>query len=178
MFKKHFLLLITISLVFASIITHSQQWKIIDNISNGTSLNSYSGKQLRSTIWQAITGISKDKVQSDKGFMYIIAQTRKKINSVYGSEPQDQNSTIDLRINGANPASNASSILLTLKEPAYLTLGVYDLLGREILKIADGFYAVGSFTLPVVANDLQSGNYIIKLNSPKEQKFCYLLIIK
>lgn len=64
-----------------------------------------------------------------------------------------------------NPFAGATQLRFTLAAPADVTLGVYDLLGREVVRLVDGPIVAGAHTVPFEAAALPSGVYTYRLQA-------------
>lgn len=67
--------------------------------------------------------------------------------------------------NYPNPFNPATFIAFDIPKESYITLKVYDLLGREVKVIIDGLQKAGSFKAEFNASELASGIYFYKLSS-------------
>lgn len=65
--------------------------------------------------------------------------------------------------NYPNPFNPATSIGYTLPENSFVTLKIYDIMGREVAVLAQGFRARGSYTARWDASGLPSGMYVCRL---------------
>lgn len=72
-----------------------------------------------------------------------------------------------------NPFNSRTVLSFQLETVSLLTLKVYDMAGRDITSLLDGWYPAGSFEATFVANDLPSGIFIARMmvgNSSQTQK--------
>jgi hypothetical protein len=70
-----------------------------------------------------------------------------------------------LQQNFPNPFNPSTSISFVLSERAHTTLNVYDMLGREVAKLAEGTMDAGMHTVQFNASSLASGIYFYRLSS-------------
>ena len=70
-----------------------------------------------------------------------------------------------LRQNFPNPFNPATGIQYDLPKSSYVTLTIYDMLGREIAKLMDGEQLAGSYTARFDASRLPSGVYFYRLTA-------------
>jgi hypothetical protein len=70
-----------------------------------------------------------------------------------------------LEQNYPNPFNPSTSIRFQLAEAGWVTLAVYDLLGREIAVLVDGQKAAGSYAVEFDARSLASGMYVYRLSA-------------
>jgi hypothetical protein len=80
------------------------------------------------------------------------------------SEEQFIVSTNTLGQNYPNPFNPTTSISYCLKEPGYVYLNVYDLLGKEVAVLINESQNEGYHTVNFNASNLPSGIYVYKLN--------------
>jgi hypothetical protein len=71
--------------------------------------------------------------------------------------------------NYPNPFNPNTTIGYRLPESGYLTLKVYDLRGREVTTILEGFQSAGIYTVNFDASRLSGGMYFYQL---KAGKYC------
>jgi choice-of-anchor B domain-containing protein len=76
-------------------------------------------------------------------------------------------STFSLKQNYPNPFNPATVIEYNLPEASYITLKVYDVLGKEAGILADEYRNAGSYKLTYDASGLPSGVYYYKLSTDK-----------
>ena len=77
----------------------------------------------------------------------------------------EQEYALSLTDNYPNPFNPATIITFTLPESDNIQLIVYDILGREVKKLANGLYQAGKHKFQFNAYDLASGVYIYKLKT-------------
>jgi|GEM_PF-1686526 len=68
---------------------------------------------------------------------------------------------------GSLAGSGATQIRFDLKEPAHISLRVYDALGRIVATLSDEMHAAGSHAARFQAGALPSGTYFLRLSSPE-----------
>lgn len=79
-----------------------------------------------------------------------------------GDESPDEYS---LEQNYPNPFNPSTRISFNIPDPGRVALLVYDLLGREVARPADGFLSQGSHTVVFGAEGLAAGVYLYRLNA-------------
>ena len=67
--------------------------------------------------------------------------------------------------NYPNPFNTSTNIIYTLPNPTFITLKVYDILGREISTLVNDFKRAGKHLAKFNGTDLSSGIYICQLKS-------------
>jgi len=65
--------------------------------------------------------------------------------------------------NYPNPFNPSTTINYSIPESGYVTLKIYDLLGKEIITLADGYQESGFYTKTFNASSLSSGIYFYRL---------------
>ena len=83
-----------------------------------------------------------------------------------------------LRGNYPNPFNGSTTISYSLAERSWVTFSVFDLLGREFLRIAAGNQAVGEHSFPLDAQALPTGIYFYKLWANGETLTSRFVLIK
>ena len=82
---------------------------------------------------------------------------------------KDENETIPdkliLRQNYPNPFNPATTISYSISEPATISLKVYDILGKEIKTLVNGYQMGGKHTIVFDARNFASGVYYYKLQA-------------
>jgi len=74
--------------------------------------------------------------------------------------------TEDVVSNYPNPFNPSTQISFTLKESGKVSLKVYDVLGKEVANLADGYYEAGRHTATFDGSSLASGIYFYRLTTP------------
>lgn len=72
-------------------------------------------------------------------------------------------SVLRLNQNYPNPFNAQTTISFESKKPGNLKLAVYDLLGKEIIVLLDGYHEAGRYTIDFDASGLSSGVYFYRL---------------
>jgi hypothetical protein len=77
-----------------------------------------------------------------------------------------------------NPFNNISTLRLTLPEAAHVRAVVYDILGREVAKLADTTFPAGPHTLAVDGSRWASGLYFLRTESLGQVQTRKLMLLK
>ncbi len=165
-----FLLISALALVFTLDNANAQYAKLNKQVvgsggnvslqnSNGITLNGVVGQFAIGTLTNAIPGSNSQNL--NQGFW---VPEPKNITDV-NDEPISFNKDF---FNYPNPASNNTTFQFTLKEAAYVTLKVYDMVGNEVATVFDGFQYAGThnITWDTKGNNgvnLTSGSYMYEL---------------
>jgi hypothetical protein len=67
--------------------------------------------------------------------------------------------------NYPNPFNPSTRIDYQLPEPGLVTLRVFDILGREVTTLVDGYHAAGKYSVMLNAQDLATGVYIYRMQA-------------
>jgi hypothetical protein len=65
-----------------------------------------------------------------------------------------------------NPVAGSASITFSLPHAGHATLALYDALGNEVSRIADGEFPAGASVVPWSAGGISSGTYLCRLVTP------------
>lgn len=77
-----------------------------------------------------------------------------------------------------NPFNPETTISFDLPEAGQVSLVIYDVQGREVARLADGFYPAGGHQLSFDGSDLSSGIYFVRMVSGNFYQTQKLLLIK
>ncbi len=80
--------------------------------------------------------------------------------------------------NYPNPFNPTTNIKYQIPVPGYVTLKVFDLLGREVKTLVDGNLNAGFYNAELNASDLSSGIYFYRIQTDKFTAVKKLLLIK
>jgi uncharacterized Zn ribbon protein len=112
----------------------------------------YSGYKISLTYKLITTGVSKDDVNTPKGY--------------------------SLSQNYPNPFNPTTVIEFNVPKESYIKIVVSDVLGREIKTLVDENKSAGSFTVQFNANDLSSGIYFYQLQTKEFSLTKKLILMK
>jgi hypothetical protein len=77
-----------------------------------------------------------------------------------------------------NPFNPVATIQYSLSSNAHVSLTLYDVLGREVMRLVDGFVEGGTHVVTLDASSLASGIYLYKLQSGSFTDAKKLLLLK
>jgi len=83
-----------------------------------------------------------------------------------------------LKQNYPNPFNPTTQIEFALPASGVIQLAVFDILGQEIARLADGYFSAGSHTVTFEASQLPSGTYIYQLRTNQAVVTKKLTLIK
>ncbi len=139
--------------------------------------NNY-GVFVTSLLDDGITGAGDD-FQFLSGAIYPLWVTR-------GTRPETAVEENDIKIPSAltlhqnypNPFNPETTIRFDLPENMNVRLDVYNVLGRNVMSVADGFYTAGSHQIKFNGQDLPSGIYYYRLTTPMGTETQKMLLLK
>lgn len=86
--------------------------------------------------------------------------------------------TFQLSQNFPNPFNPVTMINYKIQIPCKVVLKVYDVMGREIRTMVDGFQSAGQYSVSFNAVNLPSGIYIYKLNAGSNTLVKKMILLK
>lgn len=95
-----------------------------------------------------------------------------------GTDSEDLPKTYALEQNYPNPFSASTTIRFELPEPAHVRLAVFDLLGREVARVADQEYAAGHYEVAFDASGLSSGTYVYRIDAGEQSLTRRMILVK
>ncbi|MGQ7719919.1 T9SS type A sorting domain-containing protein, partial [Melioribacter sp. OK-1-Me] len=90
-----------------------------------------------------------------------------KLNANNFSEVYSEKYNFSLFKNYPNPFNPATKIRFSLPEASFVTLKVYDVLGREIKELVNEVKPSGEYEVEFNGSNLPSGTYVYKLTAGK-----------
>lgn len=99
-------------------------------------------------------------------------------DTVEGFSSETSPDNFRLGVNYPNPFNPQTTISVSLAEAAQVSFVVYDMLGREVVRLMDGQQAAGTHEVVFSASDLPSGIYLYKLISPAGEQARTMLLMK
>jgi M6 family metalloprotease-like protein len=80
--------------------------------------------------------------------------------------------------NYPNPFNPSTKINIKIKESGFVTLKVYDILGKEVASLVNEKLNVGEYEIPFTSNQLSSGIYFYKLETNSFSDIKKMMIVK
>ena len=80
--------------------------------------------------------------------------------------------------NYPNPFNPNTIIPYSIDKAEFVTLTVYDLLGKEVLTLFEGYSGAGGHSISLNASDLKSGTYIYRLTAGGKSQMKKMIVLK
>ena len=77
-----------------------------------------------------------------------------------------------------NPFNPVTSFSYSIPEDGMVNVSIYDVSGRQVAELVDGYQSAGSYPVLWDANELSSGVYIIKMLSGDHTAIQKIMLIK
>jgi GH35 family endo-1,4-beta-xylanase len=87
-------------------------------------------------------------------------------------------SQYELKQNYPNPFNPSTTISFSLPQQSQIKLALFDILGRKVMEIANGFYAAGTHSIKLNASNLASGVYFYRLEAGSFVSIKKLMLLK
>jgi len=91
---------------------------------------------------------------------------------------KENNYNYELAQNYPNPFNPSTEIKYSLAKDSYVTLKVYDMLGKEVAELVNGQQTAGTYIQTFNASNLPSGIYVYKLTAGKFSSAKKLMLMK
>jgi hypothetical protein len=85
---------------------------------------------------------------------------------------------MNLEQNYPNPFNPSTTISYSLSKASYVKLSVYNVLGKELITLADGFQTAGNHSARFLASNMASGVYFYRLEAGGYTAMKQMLLIK
>ena len=121
---------------------------------------------------------SKSATGDGGGFVTNWNSGGESFDDLTGSATQVQPENIALLSVYPNPFNARTVTSLKLQVSSYVNLTVYDIAGREVAKLVDGYRSAGSHQVVFDGTDLSSGVYFVKLTAGGIAQTMKLLLVK
>ena len=122
-----------------------------------------------------VAGYSADSGGKTK-FVLVRYNGDNTINSIVNDNIKP--SSFNLGQNYPNPFNPLTTIKYSIPQAAFVSLKVYDVLGREITTLVDGYKQVGKYEIEFNAADLSSGVYFYRLKEGNHTAVKKMLLLK
>ncbi|HMU42885.1 MAG TPA: T9SS type A sorting domain-containing protein [Ignavibacteriaceae bacterium] len=113
---------------------------------------------------------SKDVGENTSNYTNIVSYTYTGLNKEDVEKPVE---AFKLSDNYPNPFNPSTTISFSIPERSFVTLKVYDILGREIANLVNEELKAGSFEKTFDASTLSSGVYIYRITAMKDGKILF-----
>ena len=77
-----------------------------------------------------------------------------------------------------NPFNPVTMISLSIPEEMEVNIAIHDMLGREIVELANGIYSTGNYEFQWDASNQASGIYFVKMNAGDQTNIQKLMLVK
>jgi hypothetical protein len=85
---------------------------------------------------------------------------------------------MNLKQNYPNPFNPSTTISYSLSKSSYVKLRVFNILGKEVTTLADGFQSAGNHSARFLASDMASGVYFYRLEAEGYTAMKQMLLVK
>lgn len=129
---------------------------------------------VQGTIGQTFVGRACGTYCIGSGFWYDFPAQESRILPAADELPRE----FRLEQNYPNPFNPSTIIRFALPQQVYLSLKLYDLLGREIKSLAEGEFPAGCYNILLESHGLTSGSYFYRLQAGNFVAQRRLLLLK
>lgn len=123
-----------------------------------------------------VTAEELAQIQAQHGIVQKMIETDGGVSTIE-SAPEIA-ATFELKQNYPNPFNPTTQIPFELKEGGNVTMKVYDLTGREVATLLNGYQSAGSHTVTFDGSGLSSGTYLYKLDVNGNQFSRTMILMK
>jgi hypothetical protein len=148
-------------------LTHKEVYQILEQA--GIELGATFHGKWKVKAYTAITELPSDEA-------YDISITRSQITGI--TDISEMPHEFRLEQNYPNPFNPVTSIRYALKESGFVTLTVYDVMGRKVRTLVNEVQSRGYQTVSFDASDLASGIYIYQLQAGDFTKTRHMMLVK
>jgi hypothetical protein len=128
------------------------------------------------TLDQALIGpVDNSADIIGQGFWYTLPV---QVTSSVAYEPVVAGSGVVLYQNVPNPFSSSTTIAFYLPASGYVSLKLYDAVGREVRTLIDDVREAGRVSTLLSASDLESGYYTARLNANGVSKTITMVVVR
>jgi hypothetical protein len=144
---------------------HAVYFQYEDVGTTGLDLSASTGLQGHNTIdqWLLVAngGYPTEGVPADSKAIFMLNQGRVDVGPIGGETPE----VFALKANYPNPFNPATNIEYSIPTSSFVTLTVYDALGREVATLVKGEQEAGNYLARFDASNLANGTYFYRLNA-------------
>ncbi|HWA07685.1 MAG TPA: T9SS type A sorting domain-containing protein [Ignavibacteria bacterium] len=146
-------------------------------ISNNTGTEVFTFTYKRDPLWQDSTLYTMAFVQNDVDKTVLNSG---RMGMLVGIEPyiNETPSSFELKQNFPNPFNPTTNINFSLPKSTYVSLKVYDLVGREVKTLVDGNQQQGTYNIMYDAVNLPSGIYFYTLKTNEFTETKKMMLVK
>ena len=152
-----------------------------NNIGLKFSANTTTLEDLTGISGGAITSCAIEYLGLSGGYIYVGTETggvfRKQI-VISSNEDEQIVNNFELKQNYPNPFNPSTTITFSIPTSEFVTLKVYDVLGREVATLVNENLSAGSYSYNFDASNLTSGVYFYKLQAGKYSETKKMILSK
>ena len=152
-----------------------QIYDIITKSADKIGLNTYN-----SIGWNQYLGYGR--INAYNALKYTLEHYGGTIQSISISQVETRPTTFSLLQNYPEPFNPSTKINFTIPKSGYVTLKVYDMLGKEIVSLVSGYKAQGNYSIDfnsnIIARGLTSGIYIYQLKEDNDIQTKKMILLK
>lgn len=161
-----------------SMVAFGQTYKMKqDVVASGASDASNSTMRARSTVGQAIIGLTLNTTNADgQGFWHAVAPSI--ISGVEISKTPGMPSDYELFQNFPNPFNPTTTIKFSVPSRSHVALKVFSMTGSLVKTLIDENYAAGEYSVVFSANEFPTGSYLYTLEAGGHLMTKRMILIK
>ncbi|HEY3249659.1 MAG TPA: choice-of-anchor B family protein [Ignavibacteria bacterium] len=126
--------------------------------------------------WGVYMFPSSKIIASDRQTGLYVMKTTNPLVSTQNNDPIPKK--YSLKQNYPNPFNPSTKIEYSVPENAYITIKIFDVLGKEVARIADGYERAGQHLVTYDASHLPSGVYFYKLETKGFSETRRMVLVK
>jgi len=151
-------------------ISGSNDWKVAGNVSgNGTSTTSHNYSFTDRNLMTGKYSYRLKQIDFNGNFEYFGLNSEIEIGTP---------SAFDLKQNYPNPFNPSTKITFDLPKEGFVSIKIFDNLGREVASVVNEFKTAGYYTVDFNAANLTSGLYFYKMDANGFNKVMKMTLIK
>lgn len=142
---------------------------------NGAAVLTGSSNRIIGTVGQTVIGVATNSSNISKvGFWYQSGDLITSVEQISNNLPKE----FQLEQNYPNPFNPSTSIQFALPKRLFVTLKLFDILGREVATLVDENLQPGEYKVVLDAKDLASGVYFYRIQAEEFVLVKKLMLLK
>ncbi len=109
---------------------------------------------------------------------WVFSKNKSQVVAVRGDNYESKQEGFTLLQNYPNPFNPTTTIQYSIPQSVFVSLTIYDLLGREVRKLVEGVQATGAYSVEFHSRDLSSGIYFYELRCGESSRIRKMLVLK